>query len=369
MSERGKRAGQRLDNYQLLHLLGTGSFGEVYRAEHVHRRNIVAVKVLPQLADSDIAGFLNEARSIRLKHPHIVQVQDFGIEEHIPFIVMDYAPHGTLHQRHVRGSRVPLDVIVGYVKQTADALQYAHDERVIHRDVKPGNLLLGANYGVLVSDFGISTMAQSSRSQVIQKMAGTMAYMAPEQIQGKPRFASDQYALGIIVYEWLCGERPFSGTQMEVASQHMLAAPPPLREKIPNIAAEVEQVVMVALAKDPNDRFGSIRSFATALEQAASEQRRKPYTVPVPVAPPIQPSLPSPVPPPPQSAQADVFPIAKWSSVVASSSPMSPVAPVKPPLTQPSWSAESANPPSLGVRPHSSQITHQSAIASSITAP
>lgn len=148
------RVGQRLDSYQLIRLLGAGSFGEVYLAEHVYRKDQVAVKVLPRLADSDLQSFLNEARSVRLKHPHIIQVRDFGIDNHVPFIVMDYAPHGTLRQRHPKGTRLPLASIVTYIEQIASALQYAHDERLIHRDIKPENLLIGTRGEVLVSDFG-----------------------------------------------------------------------------------------------------------------------------------------------------------------------------------------------------------------------
>jgi len=116
---------------------------------------------------------------------------------------MDYAPNGTLRQRHPKGVALPLPLIVSYVKQLADALQYAHDEKLIHRDVKPDNMLLGRRNEVLLSDFGIALVAQSTRYQSAQEMAGTMAYMAPEQIQGKPLLASDQYSLGIVIYEWL----------------------------------------------------------------------------------------------------------------------------------------------------------------------
>ena len=269
------RVGQRLDAYQLIRRLGAGSFGEVYLAEHVYRKDQdrVAVKVLPQLADSDLQSFLNEARSVRLKHPHIVQVRDFGIDNHVPFIVMDYAPHGTLRERHPKGTCLPLASIVTYVKQIASALQYAHDERLIHRDIKPENLLVGTQGEVLVSDFGIATIARSSRSRSLVEMAGTVAYMAPEQVQGKPDVASDQYALAIIVYEWLCGERPFNGTAMEVAVQQMVTVPAPLCEKVPDLSPEIEQVVMKALAKDPTDRFGHVQAFAVTLEQTYERYR------------------------------------------------------------------------------------------------
>ena len=262
------RVGQRLDSYQLVRLLGAGGFGEVYLAEHIYRKVQVAIKVLPPLAENDLPDFLNEARTFRLRHPHIVQIVDFGVENRVPFIVMEYAPRGTLRQRHPRGSRLPLVTILSYTRQVADALHYAHIEKLIHRDVKPENMLLGPNDEVLLSDFGIATIAHSSHSQSILEIAGTVTYMAPEQIQGRPVIASDQYALGVVVYEWLCGERPFKGSPMEIATQHMLAPVPPLHEKIPEIPSAIEQVVITALMKDPNKRFASVLLFANALEQA-----------------------------------------------------------------------------------------------------
>jgi serine/threonine protein kinase len=147
----------------------------------------------------------------QLKHMHIVLVLEFGIERATPFLVMDYAPKGTLRQAHPRGSALPLPLVVTYVKQIAAALQYAHDAKLIHRDVKPENILLGSYGEVLLSDFGIAVTAHHTSSLKTLDHAGTPPYMAPELIQGKPRPASDQYALGIVVYEWLCGERPFQG--------------------------------------------------------------------------------------------------------------------------------------------------------------
>jgi len=198
-----------------------------------------------------------------------VRVPDFGIEGTTPFLVMDYAPKGTLRQAHLRGSALPLPQVVTYVKQIAAALQYAHDAKLIHRDVKPENMLLGSHGEVLLSDFGIAVAAHHTSSLKTLDHAGTPPYMAPELIQGKPRPASDQYALGIVAYEWLCGERPFQGDQ--VLYQQIVVPPPPLHEKIPTIPPAVEQVVLRALAKDPQQRFASIEAFATALEQAAQQ--------------------------------------------------------------------------------------------------
>jgi WD40 repeat protein len=266
------RQGQQIDNYRLIRLLGAGGFGEVYLAEHVYRRNQdpVAIKVLSQLAQDDLQSFLTEARNFRLRHRNIVQILDFGVERRIPFIVMEYAPNGTLRQRHPKGTRVPLSAIVSYVKDIANALQYAYDEqRLIHRDIKPENMLIGEQDEILLSDFGIATIARSTLSQSEKMIAGTIPYMAPEQINSNPHPASDQYSLAVVVYEWLCGERPFHGTFTEIAMKHTMTPPPPLCEKRLAIPADVERIVMTALAKDPSQRFESVVAFAHELEQAS----------------------------------------------------------------------------------------------------
>src|SRR5205814_9062757 len=194
---------------------------------------------------------------------------DFGVEDSIPFLVMEYAPNGNLRHRHPQGTRLTLETILSYVRQIADALQFAHDQKVIHRDIKPENMLLGRNNEVLLSDFGIAVVAQSSRYQEGgQEIGGTIAYMAPEQLQGRAVPASDQYALGIITYEWLSGDRPFQGSFPEIASQHMLVPPAPLRLKIPGIPKDIEEVVSRALAKDPQQRFMRVEAYANALEHA-----------------------------------------------------------------------------------------------------
>jgi serine/threonine protein kinase len=268
------RVGQQFGNYRLIRLLGKGGFADVYLGQHRRLNTYAAIKLLhTRLSNDDIEKFQKEAQTIaNLRHPSIVRVLDFDVEGNIPFLVMDHAPHGTLRQRHPPGSRVPLPAVVSYVKQVVDALQYAHDQKMIHRDIKPENMLLGPNHEVLLSDFGIAVVGHSSRYLSIQDTAGTIHYMAPEQIQGKPRRASDQYALGIVVYEWLTGSRPFNGTYMEIVGQHLGVLPPPLREKNPIIPPAVAQVVMIALAKDPQQRFGSVKAFANALEQASPQK-------------------------------------------------------------------------------------------------
>ncbi|MBV9690740.1 MAG: protein kinase [Ktedonobacteraceae bacterium] len=264
------RVGRQLGNYRLLRLLGEGGFSKVYLGEHIHLENLAAIKVLTaKLTIDEVHQFREEARTIiRLEHPNIVRVYDFGLDGDVPFIVMSYAPQGSLRQRYPQGTQQSLKSILPYVKQVAAALQYAHDQKLIHRDVKPGNMLLGSNDEVLLCDFGISVVAYDERSLITQTMTGTIHYMAPEQIQGRSRPASDQYALGICVYQWLCGIRPFEGTPVEVIVKHMTAPIPPLHERVATIPASVEAVVMRALAKAPNERFASVQAFANELEES-----------------------------------------------------------------------------------------------------
>ncbi len=291
------RVGQRLGNYRLVRLLGQGGFAEVYLGEHIHLDTLAAIKVLyTQLDSEDMEQFHTEARTIaRLIHPHIVRVFDYGVTETTPFLVMDYAPHGTLRKRYPKGALLPISTVASYVTQLADALQYAHEQKVIHRDIKPENMLLGRRYEVLLSDFGIALVAKSSRyfsTQGLQDLAGTIAYMAPEQIQAQARPNSDQYSLGIVVYEWLSGTRPFQGTFTEVAVKHTLAPPPSLRKIVPALPDEIEEVVMKALDKDPTQRFASVQEFAIAFEQACQQGQVSPFATHGAAVSPEQPPSP-----------------------------------------------------------------------------
>ncbi len=265
------RTGQQFGNYRLVRLLGQGGFAEVYLGQHVRFKQQAAIKVLhTHLSDQEVEHFQREAETIaQLSHPSIVRVFDFDVQDGVPFLVMDYAPNGSLRQRYPRGNAVPLSQIISSVKQVADALQYAHEQKFIHRDVKPENMLLGRREEVLLSDFGIATIAHNSGSLSTKEAIGTLAYMAPEQIEGHPRAASDQYALACVVYEWLCGARPFEGSPTEVMVQQLSMPPPPLHEKVTAVPLDVEQVVLRALAKDPKERFASVRDFAAALEDAS----------------------------------------------------------------------------------------------------
>ena len=280
------RIGQQIGEYRLVRKLGGGSFGTVYLTEHVHNHAQAAIKVLDiRLSKSeDFKDFINEASMIRLRHPHIVPLLNFGISrDDLPFLVMEYAPQGTLRDRHSKGERIPLSTIISYVDQLAPALQYAHDQRVIHRDVKPENILVRVDGTLLVSDFGIAKLLEQSVLVSQQTQVGTPVYMAPEQYSGYPCFASDQYALAVVVYEWICGVRPFQGPAIGLAVQHMNTPPPPLRNHLPTLPETVERVILKALAKAPEDRFGSIQEMASALREAV-----QPSPITVILSPPIE---------------------------------------------------------------------------------
>src|SRR6266699_3420236 len=263
--------GQQIGNYQLTKLLGHGSFAEVYLGEHIESKEYAAVKLLHSYI-TDAAtkeSFLKEAHLItELSNPHIIRLFDIGFNNTTPFLIMSYAPKGPLSLRYPKGSPLLLETIVEYTKQLANALQYAHDKNIIHCDVKPENILLSQEEDLLLGDFGIGHIVQSTRVQTTHNPEGTPMYMAPEQFKGKPRKESDQYALGVLVYQWLSGELPFNGkTFNELMDKHLNDMPPTL-SKVSGIPSRVEAVVLKALAKDTKKRFTRIQDFANALEEA-----------------------------------------------------------------------------------------------------
>ncbi len=292
------RIGQSIGDYRLLRLLGKGTFGSVYLAEHLHDHASAAVKVLhlPLTGRKALHAFLNEARAVRLRHPHIVPILDFGVSGHddLPYLVMSYADGGSLRDCYPSGSKLSDKIVDIYIQQLASALQYAHDHRVIHRDVKPENMLVSRDGAVQLSDFGIAKISELASLSSQHKSVGTPAYIAPEQNQGKPLPASDQYALAIVVYEWLAGRRPFQGEPLALMLQHHQDAPPSLCSLCPEVSPQVEQVIFKALAKAPEDRFPTITHFAEALHIAVQENTTQslphlddPQDTPSPVAPPM----------------------------------------------------------------------------------
>ena len=263
--------GQQIGNYQLVKLLGQGGYAKVYLGKHRYLKSYAALKILhATIHPRDEHKLLAEAQAlVHLRHAHIVRLLDFVIEDGTPVLIMDYALKGSLRQYHPRGTQMPLTTVVDFAAQIAGALQYAHNHHIIHRDVKPENILLDADNRLLLSDFGLSLLTPSSQQLSTQDPAGTAHYMAPEQLRGKPCFASDQYALAAMVYEWLCGEPPFHGTLWEISHQHLHTDPPSLRTMRPELPLMLEQVVQRALAKNPQERFVNVQAFAQALGQAS----------------------------------------------------------------------------------------------------
>lgn len=286
--------GRQFGNYQLLRLIGKGSFAAVYLAEHRYLEVPAAIKLLHvEMNPVAYANFHHEARTIaHLQHAHIVRVTDFGIEDQTPYLAMEYMPYGTLRTLYPKQTRVPLDQVVAYAKQIAPALDYAHQQQVIHRDIKPENILLNARNEAVLSDFGIALAQETLNSTVAQQPAGTPLYMAPEQIARTPCAASDQYALSVLIYEWLAGELPFQGSLFEVLSQHMHRPPPSLCARMPQLPRQVEAVVFKALSKNPRDRFANVQDFATLLEKACFAQSPQSFSLPTVPNPTVYTTLP-----------------------------------------------------------------------------
>ena len=257
-----------------MRFIGRGGFGDVYQGQHVTNNALAAIKLMETKLDADdLKLFIQETSTIfRMKHPRIVQMLDFGISsDGIPFLAMAYAPNGTLRQRHPRGTRLPLATVVSYITPIADALQFVHNQKRVHCDVKPENILLGPYNELWLSDFGISIISRTSSMHSPSSITGTAYYMAPEQFRGQPEPASDQYALAVMIYEWLSGAPPFTqGDFIQLGYQHTHEPVLPLRSKVADIPIDVEQVIMAALAKEPGQRFVSISAFALALQQTFS---------------------------------------------------------------------------------------------------
>ncbi len=291
----GDRSGEQFGNHRLIRLLGQGGFANVYLGEHVLMGTQAAVKVLddPGVTMADKDDFLQEARFIsRLNSPNIVRFFEFGkrASDDILYLVMEYMPRGNIRQLHPEGSIISFPIVISYIKQLASALQAVHDAKIVHRDIKPENILIGTHGELLLTDFGSAVPAHNPNTMKFQHILGTWPYVAPEQFLRKAETRSDIYSLGIFTYELLCGDVPFfvpSGTGSKTGvmyyQKHKLEIPPPINRPGVIVPAPVEQVVMKALAKNPDDRYQTVMEYATALEQAAIPP------TPTPPNPPIQP--------------------------------------------------------------------------------
>jgi serine/threonine protein kinase len=264
--------GQEIGNYKLLDLLGQGGSADVYLGEHKYHRSYVAVKILRKRASPFPTTNRWKKRGSNelhilshVAHPYIIRMDEYGTQDNVQFLIMDWATQGTLLDLFAKS--LPISTVATYVKQIASALQYLHMMHVIHRDIKPTNILVKQDISVLLADFGSAidyrTINYSNyQSAAVTTYAATAAYTAPEQTQGRPCPASDQYALGVLVYQWLCKELPFHLLPTEMVDQYSNTCPPPLRDKVPTLPSAVEQVVLTALAKDPDSRFPNIQTFA-----------------------------------------------------------------------------------------------------------
>lgn len=267
------RIGQLCGNYRLVKPLGRGGFGAVYLGTHQYLGTEAAIKILhTRRVGRERQQFLAEARiAARLVHPHVNRVLDFGFNaDDVPFLVLDHAHYGSLRALHPAGRTLSLNNVIYYAEQIADGLHFIHQRGLIHQDIKPENLLIGQNYQVKISDFGIAIAARDARASASSSIAGTPQYMAPEQMRGKACFASDQYALAVVIYEWLSGTTPFRGSWPTIAHQCLQATPPSLRAQGIAIPRAVEDVIMRALAKEPEQRYSNVRAFVAALKQAAA---------------------------------------------------------------------------------------------------
>lgn len=255
--------GQEIGNYRLHRLLAHDSSASVYFGEHNGDQSLVAVKLLGiQGANRPVERWNAETHFLPfLHHPHIVRMRECGIQNSMRFFVTDWATQGTMLDLFTKS--VPMSTVAAYVKQIASVLYYLHMRGIVHRDIKPANILIGQDRSTLLADFEFAVDYRKRQTR-----AGTPAYAAPEQWEGQPCPASDQYALGVLTYQWLCGELPFRGSSIEMATQHRNASLSPLQDKISVIPYAVDQVLLTALAKDPSLRFADVQMFAEALEQA-----------------------------------------------------------------------------------------------------
>jgi serine/threonine protein kinase len=269
--------------YRLDERIGGGAMGEVWRGTDTALDRTVAVKIVrPELLDEPgfRERFLVEARTMaRIKHHGVVAVHDYHSDPDLAFLVMEYVEGEALSRRLHRAGRLDPIRTMTLVAQAGDALQAAHDKGVVHRDVKPGNLLVTTDETVVLTDFGIARSIAASPLTATGAVVGTVSYLAPEQVLGKPATAqSDVYALGVVAYECLSGRRPFDGDNpFDVAMRRLREAPPTLAGDIP---PQVLAVVERALAPDPEQRWASAAEFARAARGIAASSSAGRATIP-----------------------------------------------------------------------------------------
>ncbi len=265
--------GQQVGNYRITAEIAKGAFGSVYKAQHIFLSDrIAAIKLLHEnllQSETERELFIKEAQILNsLKHPYILPLYDVGISpEGVPYLGMEYANHGSLTER-IRAYQTQAlseKEILAILSQVGQALQYIQKQGIGHRDLKPANILFNDRDEALLADFGIAYVMTTTNTQHAG-MAGTLTYMAPEQLHGQASLKSDQYALGCIAYELFTGRRPFyADTDVAMMFMHLQQAPAPLRQIKPQLSPQIEQAILKALAKKTDERFPDIESFINAL--------------------------------------------------------------------------------------------------------
>lgn len=265
---------KHLGKYEILETLGKGAMGVVYKAFDPGIERVVALKTIrSDIIDADRVGvaarFRNEAKAAgRLNHPSIVAVYDFGEDQDVAFIAMEFVQGRALREFFSNQTQIPIADSVSIMVQLLDALQYAHERGVVHRDVKPGNIIIMTDGRLKVADFGIARLDASEMTQV-GSVIGTPSYMAPEQFLGKPADCrSDLFSAGVVFYQLLTGMKPFVGSSESVAYKVCHENPPAPSTCDASLATAFDAVMAAALAKSPDERFQNARDFSQAIEQA-----------------------------------------------------------------------------------------------------
>ena len=268
--------GKDVGGYRIISQIGRGGMATVFKAYQASLDRYVAVKVMPpyyaEQDDTFLKRFRQEAKAIAsLRHPNILIVIDYGEEDEITYIVMEFVEAGTLTE--IMGKPMAPDQLLGLTDQVAGALHYAHEQGVIHRDIKPSNILLPKPDWPLLTDFGLAKIVGGSQLTQSGTVAGTPAYMSPEQGRGeKVDSRSDIYSLGIVLYEMATGVVPFHAeTPMAVVVKHIIDPLPLPRSKNPELSEGIERVILKSLSKDPDDRFQDAEQMVKALKEAVGE--------------------------------------------------------------------------------------------------
>ena len=277
---------QALGRYAIARILGKGAMGVVYEGHDQKLGRRVAVKtILKANLDPDDAReyamrFAREAQAVaRLSHPHIVQVYDFAEDGDIAYLVMELIEGRELKQAFDAGERFGIKETVRIMFELLDALQYAHDAGIIHRDVKPANIMLDSRARTKLTDFGVARVQGLDRASAERTQAGTMvgtpAYMSPEQITGGSVDArTDIFSAGVVLYQFLTGEKPFTGGGAWTIAKKIIQEDPPLPSSVNHaVPAQFDAVVSKALSKNPDTRYSSARDFAAALKQALAARK------------------------------------------------------------------------------------------------